>query len=274
MTAFVLVTGASHGLGKHIALQFGQLEQDFHMVICARDIVQLQETKMELDAQRGRHEIFVAAIDFSSPNLDSLAEYLLVRVTRHPTTHYSKAYLFNSCSTPGTIGFLSELTSNDIKRTIDVDLVAPMILTSKFLKYFQHCQQYIINITAPEAIQPRQGLGVYCACKAAREMLHRSVAYEESVDEGSTESLDRRRRVLSYCPGHLNSDMTQELLQRLPDNEFKAHLLFLRDNHLLVDPGESARVLVNLLQEDKYENASHVDFDKICVHFRNAIAGK
>uniref|UniRef100_A0ABK0L6U7 Sepiapterin reductase, pseudogene 1 n=1 Tax=Rattus norvegicus TaxID=10116 RepID=A0ABK0L6U7_RAT len=97
--------------------------------------------------------------------------------------------------------------------------------------------------------EPFKGWGLYCAGKAARDMLYQVLAVEEpSV------------RVLSYAPGPLDTNMQQLARETSMDPELRSRLQKLNSEGELVDCGTSAQKLLSLLQRDTFQSGAHVDF--------------
>lgn len=101
-------------------------------------------------------------------------------------------------SFPGTLGDVSKgfLNINDLAEVNNywaLNLTSMLCLTTGTLNAFSNSpglSKTVVNISSLCALQPFKGWGLYCAGKAARDMLYQVLAVEEpSV------------RVLSYAPG-------------------------------------------------------------------------
>uniref|UniRef100_A0A8C5L904 Sepiapterin reductase n=1 Tax=Jaculus jaculus TaxID=51337 RepID=A0A8C5L904_JACJA len=104
-----------------------------------------------------------------------------------------------------------------------------------------------LNLNDPA--EPFKGWALYCAGKAARDMMFQVLAAEEpSV------------RVLSYAPGPLDTDMQQLARETSVDPELRSRLQQLKSKGELVDCGASALKLLSLLQADTFQSGAHVDF--------------
>lgn len=132
---------------------------------------------------------------------------------------YSKAYLFNNAGTLGTLSPIRHHSTPDIISHININLIAPMVLTRHFLSL--SCPLVIVNVSSLAAIQPFEAWGMYCATKAARDMFFRTLALEENSsdgiqgsDEGDIDGTSNsgyqiqehppiyKVRVLNYAPGY------------------------------------------------------------------------
>ena len=127
------------------------------------------------------------AVDFSTPNLDTLSEFVLNRNVPRVANEYSHVFLFNNAGSLGKLDRLCNQKCVDIKSNLDVNLLAPMVFSCKFLKLYQSCPHVsIINISSLAAIQPFDTWGVYSSIKAARDMFHRNIAIEHSLIDDSS----------------------------------------------------------------------------------------
>lgn len=160
-------------------------------------------------------------------------------------------------SFPGTLGDVSKgfLNINDLAEVNNywaLNLTSMLCLTTGTLNAFSNSpglSKTVVNISSLCALQPFKGWGLYCAGKAARDMLYQVLAVEEpSV------------RVLSYAPGPLDTNMQQLARETSMDPELRSRLQKLNSEGELVDCGTSAQKLLSLLQRDTFQSGAHVDF--------------
>lgn len=93
------------------------------------------------------------------------------------------------------------------------------------------------------------GWALYCAGKAARDMLFQVLALEEP-----------NVRVLNYAPGPLDTDMQQLARETSVDPDMRKGLQELKAKGKLVDCKVSAQKLLSLLEKDEFKSGAHVDF--------------
>ena len=109
----------------------------------------------------------------------------------------------------------------------------------------------IVNISSLAAVSAGfPGMGIYSAGKAAREMYHALLA----KDEENPNFL----KVLNYAPGPLETSMTEDIKssQGLYETDLQSSF---RETQML-DPEDSARKLIRLLDANDFESGSHVDY--------------
>uniref|UniRef100_A0A8C6N5W9 Sepiapterin reductase n=1 Tax=Mus spicilegus TaxID=10103 RepID=A0A8C6N5W9_MUSSI len=208
--AVCVLTGASRGFGRALAPQLARLlSPGSVMLVSARSESMLRQLKEELGAQQPDLRVVLAAADLGT---EAGVQRLLSAVRELPRPEgLQRLLLINNAATLGDVskGFLNV---NDLA-------------------------------------EPYKGWGLYCAGKAARDMLYQVLAAEEpSV------------RVLSYAPGPLDNDMQQLARETSKDPELRSKLQKLKSDGALVDCGTSAQKLLGLLQKDTFQSGAHVDF--------------
>ncbi|TPX57917.1 sepiapterin reductase (L-erythro-7,8-dihydrobiopterin forming) [Powellomyces hirtus] len=248
----ILLTGASRGFGRSIALSCAKSGlakgQPLDFLLTARDTGLLGETRSQILALSPSATVVTHAVDFTLPGLDNLCEGLLNMIP-HPGSEYTQVYLINNAGSLGKLDRLRHQTAADIAPAIHVNLTAPMALTTAFLRHFANpTQSTIVNISSLAAVTAFDCWGVYCATKAARDMYHKTIAVEEP-----------NVRILNYAPGPLDTDMQTRIRDEMPDVPLREVYIQMHQDQNLVDPAVSAKVLIELLEKDTYENAAHID---------------
>jgi NAD(P)-dependent dehydrogenase (short-subunit alcohol dehydrogenase family) len=92
------------------------------------------------------------------------------------------------------------LTTDDWNRTLNVNLLAPFLLTQALLDELTASHGAVVNISSIHAMQTKPGFVAYATSKAALNGLTRSLA----VDLGG------RVRVNSICPAAIDTPMLRE----------------------------------------------------------------
>ncbi|EHB18970.1 Sepiapterin reductase, partial [Heterocephalus glaber] len=162
--------------------------------------------------------------------------------------------LINNAGTLGDVskGFLNLSDPTEVNSYWALNLTSTLCLTSGVLKAFPDSpglSRTVVNISSLCALKPFKGWALYCAGKAARDMMFQVLATEEpSV------------RVLSYAPGPLDTDMQQLARETSMDPDLRRSLQELKAKGQLVDCRMSAQKLLSLLQTDMFKSGAHVDF--------------
>lgn len=165
-----------------------------------------------------------------------------------------RVLLINNAGTLGDVskGFVDLADPAEMNSYWGLNLTSMLCLTSSILKAFPDSpglHRTVVNISSLCAVQPFKGWTLYCAGKAAREMMFQVLAAEEpSV------------RVLSYAPGPLDTDMQQLARETSGDPDLRKRLQELKKKGELVDCKVSAQKLLSLLQKDTFKSGAHIDF--------------
>jgi len=174
-------------------------------------------------------------------------------------------------------GSLGQLTSIDklplskIRTEIDLNVTSVIILSTLFVRDFikktevifeilgkRNTTTTIVNISSLAAIKPFHSWGLYCVGKSARDMLHNIIATENSDKIGG----DGRPVIttLNYAPGPLDTDMQKEIRETCDHESTRNYFMDMKKDGKLVDPHQSAKKLVTLLENNTFESGSHVDY--------------
>ncbi|XP_006863050.1 PREDICTED: sepiapterin reductase [Chrysochloris asiatica] len=248
-----VLTGASRGFGRALApLLAPLLSPGSVMVISARNDEALQQLEAELDSRRPGLRILRVSADLGT---EAGLQHLLDAVRELPKPEgLQRLLLINNAGTLGDVskGFVDLCDPAEMSNYWALNLTSMLCLTSSILKAFPESpglRRTVVNISSLCALQPFKGWTLYCAGKAARDMMFQVLATEEpSV------------RVLSYAPGPLDTDMQQLARETSGDPELRERLQELKTKGELVDCGMSAQKLLSLLQKDTFTSGAHVDF--------------
>ena len=188
MKKVALVTGASRGIGKAIALALSQL--GYHLGLIATDEKKLLQTKEEIFSQSGR-ESFIFPLDVSDEKkVDSAVLSLLEKEGRIDI-------LVNAAGIArhGT----SELSHQSLRDQLNVNLVGAFNCIHAVAPAMkQQKSGYIFNIASRAGKVGIATVGGYSASKFALMGLNESL-YNELTAFGI--------KVTALCPGYVNTDM-------------------------------------------------------------------
>lgn len=202
----VLITGASKGLGRALALELARLGHP--LILNARGAEALREVEQEVS--RFTTRVLAVAGDVSE-----VAEELVARGERElgPID-----ILINNASDIGPTPMppLALYPWDALLRVLKVNAVAPLHLTQLVLPGMRsRSRGAIVNITSDAGVNAYAGWGGYGASKAALEHLSRVLAKE--LDGSGV-------RILVVDPGDMNTEMHRLAepgvdLSHLPDAE-------------------------------------------------------
>eukprot|EP00794_Sanderia_malayensis_P007231 gene7231-8039_t len=250
---FCLITGASRGFGRSIATIFAKscnFEQGSVMVLSGRNESGLKETKEQVEKLNNIIKVYTEVWDLE--NLECL-ENFTSKIFNLSHDKFDAAILVNNAGTLGDVSkkITSPMPHEYYRKHLDVNVISVFLLIQQFFKAFEAIldKLLIVNITSLCAIQEMPYMSLYCASRAAREMLHKALACEE-----------KKVRVLNYSPGPMETEMSMDIQQNCGNEASRDFFRELRESKKIVDPGDSAERMMKLLREDNYKSGDHIDY--------------
>ena len=165
----VLVTGASRGIGKAVAIAFADAGAD--LAIASRKLPDLQAVGDEIRAM-GRKCLEVTTHARKSEELQNLVDKTMEQ--------YGKIdVLINNAATNPAMGPIVETEESVFDHIMETNLKGYFIL-SKLVGKIMRDQKSgnIVNISSAGGVSPAAGLGPYCISKAGINMLTKAMALE------------------------------------------------------------------------------------------------
>jgi len=254
---FCLITGASKGIGKTIAIEFAKkVAPDSMFLLLARSGPQLEETKTEILTLGFQcNQIITAEIDLSQPDA---AQYLALinsalKTSGQQASDFDLSILVHNAGSLGNVHLrVTQMEDlNELRSYYDLNLISLILLTSQYAKVFgdESKQRSIINISSLGALQPFKTWSSYCTGKAARDMVLRSIAAE-----------DPSIATLNYAPGPVDTDIYTEAINRMGDDDTRKSFSDCKTSGQILTPIQTITKLVKVLGEGKFTKGEHVDY--------------
>jgi len=174
--AYALITGASSGIGRHLALELAARGLD--VVLVARNDSPLQELRLEIET---RHQVraTVIAIDLSVPGAAANL-YTELRTSMPPPD-----VLVNNAGF-GSFGLFHEADGEVLQRLVQVNILALTCLLRRALPEMRaRGSGRVLNVASCAAFNAGPLMAVYFATKAYVLHLSEAVA-QECVGSGVT----------------------------------------------------------------------------------------
>lgn len=192
-----LVTGASAGIGRELALVFAGHGHD--LVLVARTAEKLEALAREVWEKHG-HRAEVIAMDLTAPGAPAR---LFDEVARLGLT---VDILVNNAGTGEFMDFANADPAH-IDQILSLNVVALTQLTRLFVEpMVARGQGRVMNVASVAAFQPTPRLSVYGATKAFVLSLSEALS-EELAGTGVT--------VTALCPGFVDTDLVHHLAEEL-----------------------------------------------------------
>jgi 3-oxoacyl-[acyl-carrier protein] reductase len=156
--ASVLVTGASRGIGRAVALALASAGAK--VAIVARTTRALEAVAAEITAAGG--QALAIAGDLCDPSLPDLV------VKQAVAAHGRLQILVNNAGTL-ILGNVADTTDRAWDRMVGLNLTAPFRLTRAALPHLCNGGGHVVMISSLAGTNPVEGMAPYCATKAALE---------------------------------------------------------------------------------------------------------
>lgn len=198
-----LVTGASRGIGRSIALRLAS--QGYGLTICSRTTADLERLAAELRSVGAPSVTYVEA-DLSDRQQSSDV------VLRHVETFASMDALILNAGI-GTTGPIGEFPLRRLDKTLEINLVSAFIVLQASLPLLRRTAAdstrgaKVVAISSLTGVYSEPGMAMYGASKAALISMVETLNHEE-VRSGV--------RATAVAPGYVETDMTAFVTDRIP----------------------------------------------------------
>ncbi|MDP5275359.1 SDR family NAD(P)-dependent oxidoreductase [Chengkuizengella axinellae] len=216
----VMITGASKGLGKALALAFAKQGAD--LAICARG----QEALDAIHNELKQFNIQVLAVKADASNSRDVERF--VALTEDVFGHID--VLINNASIlgPSPMPYLLDFPEEDFEQVLKVNTVGPFLVTRRVIAgMLQRNQGSIINVTSEAGNVGYAGWGAYGISKFAIEGL--TETWADEVDGTGV-------RVNMVDPGEMDTEMHA---LAVPDTDYE-----------LADPNDLTDIFIYLASEE------------------------
>ncbi len=225
----VLITGATDGLGKHIASALAQ--QGTHLIIHGRNEEKVQQTVSHLKEVNASINVQHIVCDLNKPE----------KITEHFSTIQNVDVLINNAGV-WLEGNTLEAQSEKIIELTHVNLLAPLLITRTVLPSLLKSDfAQILNIVSIAGVEIPAGYyhTIYSAVKFGLQGFSEALAKE---------FYSRNIRVMGYYPGGMETNLFKKA-----GNEYKEH------EPWMFSPQESVEAILFMLTRDKKVNVKRMD---------------
>ena len=234
MSKILIITGGSKGIGKGIIEAY--LTAGYQIFSIARS------TNNDIKN--------VNQIAFDLSKIDGVEDLLIKLLKQIIANEVEKITLINNAGTLGKIGRIEDV--DDIAQTVALNTTAPLLLTSTFIRLTKNWQavKHIINISSGAAHKPYYGWTVYCATKAAIDMMTKTIALEQ-------ETVANGVKIISVYPGVVDTQMQAKI--RESDKASFASIdrfLELKATNALANATTVGKQIYDIDHDDTIENGS------------------
>lgn len=200
----ILVTGASRGIGKSIALHL--CAQGSHVLFNYRgDESKAAQLKAELEQAGGK----ATGLNFDVTNYEAITKAIGDFTSQVGPIH---GLVNNAGISKDTL--LLRLKENDIDQILDTNLKGAMLVTQALSRNFLKAENVsIVNMSSIVGLMGNASQAAYAASKAGLLGFTKSVAKELA---------SRNVRCNAICPGFIATDMTEALNEKAKEEYLKS----------------------------------------------------
>ncbi len=234
-----ILTGASRGMGLAMA---EQLLDAGHDLLC---MSRHHNDALGQHAARAGQRCEQWPVDLA--NAEAAALRLEAWLANVSSRDIATVTLINNAGMLPRLVPLSALSAAEIAQAMRIDLEAPMLLASAFLRATHDwaSQRKVLNISSGLGRRPMASQAPYCASKAGMDHFSRCVALEEALRPNGA-------KISSLAPGVIDTDMQVHLrssdASQFPD---AGNFVGMKEKGMLVSPQDAAaRVLAYLARLD------------------------
>ena len=238
MKKYLIITGGNKGIGSGIVSAYKN--KGYQIISIARTINSSGEYK----------EVHQIVLDLSKiEDLENTFSKILNTIDKNTA---QRIIFINNAGTLGKIGRLENNSVSDIQNIIQLNTITPFLLTSVFIKGTHNwdCSKKIINISSGAAAKPYYGWSLYCASKAAIDMMTKAVAIEQETIANGT-------KIIAIYPGVVDTDMQQQIRKSSPENFINLQrFLDLKESNSLVNIETIGQEIFEIDASENYPNGA------------------
>lgn len=233
-----IVTGASKGIGESLSRN---LLDPNHVLFCIarsknEELLQLAKTK----------NAPCTFLEHDLSNTDSI-EPLLEGIFQSFPMSFDSVTLINNAGVIEPIGNTENNDPQEIARNVAVNLTAPIILISTFIRKLKNYSvaKKVMNISSGAGRNPYPGWSAYCAGKAGLDHYSRTIFEEQR-------NIVNGVKIISIAPGIIDTSM-QQTIRSTSEADFKLVHRFIdyKQNGLLSSAEDTAQKLITLLYKEE-----------------------
>lgn len=194
MQNIAIITGANRGLGAAI---FNDLFNNKHfdkVISISRNVSKFQK---ELIADRNERFLLITA------DLSKLSSSDLIKPLEQFESEIKSVTFINNAGVIHPIGKIGELNEEELVKAIQVNVLAPTVISNFIVKVFKDSKIQIINVTSGAANKSIDGWSIYGSSKAYMESFINALGIQEKSNSNIV--------VTNVDPGLVDTDMQMDI---------------------------------------------------------------
>lgn len=244
---YVIVTGGSRGLGLSLVERLSSMN---YQVIC---VSRSMGNPLD-DLVTSNEKIDFIPFDLANvEQIDVLIAGIFAKINKHEA---ESIHLINNAGILSPMKPLGRCDSEEIIKNININLVAPMLLTAGFIRETKgiDCERRVINVSSGAGKNPVFGWNCYGAAKAGMNMMSQITSMEQLET-----SANNPVKVVSFAPGIIDTDMQSQIrASNRKDFSQVERFVEYKEEGKLLSPEVVADVVVQLLTAASFPNGKLV----------------
>ncbi|ETI66111.1 (S)-benzoin forming benzil reductase [Neobacillus vireti] len=239
---YAVITGASKGLGEAIAKRL--IHEQIAIVSVSRtENKDIKKLALETDLY---YKHYSCNLSLEKEVQEVFMEIAHSLYQKEP----QEILLFNNAGVVEPIETVGNLDQTPIISNIQVNLIAPILISNLFFNKAQstNTKIQVINVTSGAAVRPIDGWSVYCSSKAGINMFTQTAALEQV-------ELKTNNTIIAFSPGIMDTNM-QETIRSSSKTAFRDLEKFIeyKEKNMLLEADVVADALVDLVLSGNVES--------------------
>ncbi len=245
---FAIITGSSYGLGKEIALNFASKNIDVFLISRSKELLSKLSDECE------------SSSNFFETDLSTLANFKNLKskiIASIDVTNTREIILVNNASTINPIDRVENIDLNELNKAINLNITCAFLMSKIALEIAKkyNFKASIINISSGVSIKPVSGWSIYCASKAALNMLTYVLNEENKENDFYTVSIN---------PGPLDTGMQKIIRETsLEKSPISSRFKEMKEKNMLNSPKDIAEKISLIFETKSFDSGSFVDFNQL-----------
>ncbi|WP_314591128.1 SDR family NAD(P)-dependent oxidoreductase [Paenibacillus terrigena] len=190
---YFIITGSSRGIGKTLTEKL--LSPNHHLFCISREV------NNELLSLAESNNVSMDYFDVDLKDVHKLDDLMNQIIQKIDASIIESIYLVNNAAVVKPVEFISQSEPNGIIDHMNINLIAPMLLTSSFIKYTKALKvdKRVMNISSGLSFNLKPMLSCYSTSKAGLETFVKSIG----VEQGDV-------KIMGVRPGATDTQMYEE----------------------------------------------------------------
>lgn len=190
---YIIVTGSSRGIGRALAEKL--LLPNHHLFCISREL------NNELISLAKLKNVSMDYFKIDLKNVQQIEDLMIQIIQQIDISIIEAVYLVNNAAVIKPVEVIGQSQPNEIIDHMNINLIAPMVLTSSFIKYTDSFKvdKRIISISSGLSFNLKPMLSCYSTSKAGLETFVKSIGTEQS-----------EVKIMAVRPGATDTQMYEE----------------------------------------------------------------